>query len=169
MAKMLNYAKITVETPRERWTFDTHEVYLSSTDNGVTTHISVAPMKNKRMTTLPEKEKAPVEDTKKLTDPVSDAFKRGALKLVAGKARLIERQRLEGARLIQQAQEQAAAERNVAAHEFNMTVLGAPHEGLSYDEIDAYLDEQHLDSIEVATDHVYMQDTKILYPTEAGA
>lgn len=166
MAKQMNGVKITVEDQQARYTFDAHEAYLSSTDGGVTTHLSVSPLKNKLVTSLPEKEEAPVPPEAWNTDePAVDPVKAAALKHVKLMARKIERTKLANARRVEEAHETGQANLNFAAHDFNEAVLSATHEGIEYEDIQAHLTAEGIHGLSHDVACASGRDWDLLYPS----
>ena len=164
MAKQMNGVKITVEDRQARYTFDAPEAYLSSTDGGVTTHLSVSPLKNKHLTFLPEKEEAPVppEDSKTEEPTLNNDQKMGLANILI-RAKQIERQQFMNARAVQAAVLEAQKLTAEAQHKFNLSVLEALHTGLSQEDVELHLFTAGFTQLESRVESVHLLDTGLLY------
>jgi hypothetical protein len=165
MAKMLNYAKITLDSGNgEVYTGDAGCVGISSTNGGVTHSVSLGPVYNLKKEAAPVKQR--VGGATHVPGMSIDNTKRDAvLKHVMEMAKLVDKQSFESARLIEQAIEDANTEYNRKVHQFQLAVLSASHEGIGGTEVKDALTARNLTDFEDIVDGVTARDYSEIYLT----
>lgn len=168
MAKFISGAKITVETPTERYEFDAPTVGVSSATMGRTHDLCVVDALNMVKTDLRTPKEAPVPTEAPATSESGLTNEQEtALHNVLQTAKIIERGKLNAARTIERAVAEAEATRKADEHQFNLAVLTALHEGITQEDVELHLMGAGFSQLEEKVDDIQTRDTDVLYRTEA--
>lgn len=167
MAKLISGAKITVETPTERYEFDAPTVGVSSTNWGRTHDLCVVDALNMVKTDLRTPKEAPVPTEAPTTASGLTKEQEAGLNAVLASAKQIERQQFVSARAVERAVLDAEQGKAVVQHDFNMAVLEGLHTGLSQEDIAIHLLKAGFSQLEMRVDDIQTLNTDLLYETEA--
>lgn len=155
-------ATVTVENDTGRYVFKTQGVSVSSTNGGQTHNVSVSPDAQMVENGVPYF----IPFAQGGTTPKSAATtkREAVIKHVLEMAKAVEKQKFEGARLVELAEAEVIDVTNERLHAFNLAVLSALHEGLNESQVRNALLAAGLADFDEDVVDVSNRDTKALYP-----
>ena len=166
MAKFMSGATVTVENETGRYVFKTQGVSVSSTTGGASHHVRVEPHahmveKGERPSSIPFAQGGVPGMS------INTTKREAVIKHVLEMAKAVEKQKFEGARLVELAEAEAIDAENKKLHEFNLAVLSALHEGLSATQVGHELVAAGLLDFDEDARDVNLRDVSALYPRVA--
>lgn len=162
MAKQLGPIKITLTSPTEIWEGNVPRALVSSTNGGITHEISLGTVNNFK--SYPTHQPSLYAQAGTTPKSAGMTKREAVIKHVLLMAKAVEKQKFEGARLVEIAEAEAIDNTNKKLHEFNLAVLSAVHEGLNESEVRNALLYAGITGFEEDVDDVTLRDVSALYP-----
>ena len=162
MAKQTGPVKVTITSPTEVWEGNVSRATVSSTNGGLTHELVLGTVNN--FMSYPTAFSPYAQGG--TTAPRSAAMtkREAVIKHVLEMAKAVEKQRFEGARLVELAEAEAIDATNKRLHAFNLSVLSAVHEGLNESDVRNALVRAGLVDFGEDVDDVALRDLSALYP-----